>query len=149
MNKKWQITCPHCSQLTQYSSNRIWNKAKRQLASGEKKYCKACQSDYYLKHGSPNEGKVSPHRGANYDKDHCKGMKWAKEVKKRDKHCQFCESTESLHAHHIFPRSRMPQLRYNLENGITLCQPCHVQVHREQPLKAFKTLGGVSSIRSH
>lgn len=53
--------------------------------------------------------------------------KWREEVLQRDNYeCQICHSSESLlHAHHIESFSRNIDLRYNIENGITLCINCH------------------------
>lgn len=51
---------------------------------------------------------------------------WSKMVIQRDdRYCQNCGVETSLEAHHIWPQSWYPQLRYILKNGITLCRPCH------------------------
>ena len=58
-------------------------------------------------------------------------LEWAKHVKLRDGGmCQNCGAERArLHAHHIAPRSRRPDLKYDLNNGITLCSNCHDWVH--------------------
>lgn len=44
--------------------------------------------------------------------------------------CQCCEKTNTtLNAHHILPFSKYPDLRYNLDNLITLCYNCHTSYH--------------------
>lgn len=56
---------------------------------------------------------------------------WRLAVKKRDKWtCQACgqEGTQ-LHAHHIEPFANNEALRWDTDNGITLCFPCHRDVH--------------------
>ena len=54
---------------------------------------------------------------------------WSAAVIKRDsRECQECGSTVGLEAHHIFPQSWYPSLRYVLKNGRTLCHPCHERV---------------------
>jgi 5-methylcytosine-specific restriction endonuclease McrA len=51
---------------------------------------------------------------------------WRKAVLSRDGHrCIFCQSTERLQADHIKPHSRHPELRLEIDNGRTLCAPCH------------------------
>lgn len=51
---------------------------------------------------------------------------WRKAVLLRDGHrCVFCQCTERLQADHIKPHSRYPELRLEVDNGRTLCTPCH------------------------
>lgn len=51
---------------------------------------------------------------------------WSKIVIQRDgKKCTNCGEVGHLEAHHIWPQGWYPQLRYILQNGITLCRPCH------------------------
>ena len=55
---------------------------------------------------------------------------WAKTVKELDNHkCAFCGSTEKLEAHHIRKKSLFPELKNDIDNGITLCHKCHVIAH--------------------
>jgi 5-methylcytosine-specific restriction endonuclease McrA len=56
-------------------------------------------------------------------------LAWSKTVKKRDKVCQVCYSKDTLHSHHIFEKAKYPQLTFNENNGIVLCEKCHYQVH--------------------
>ena len=55
---------------------------------------------------------------------------WKRAVLARDGACQRCSATEQLHAHHIKPLSRYPELRADLDNGVALCGSCHRHVHR-------------------
>jgi len=51
---------------------------------------------------------------------------WSKTVRERDGCCQWCYSrTRQLHAHHVVTKIYGNALRYNLENGMTLCSYCH------------------------
>ena len=55
---------------------------------------------------------------------------WRKAVYKRDCYvCQNCGTKKDLQAHHIKPWQRYPDLRYEVENGITLCRKCHLKAH--------------------
>ena len=57
---------------------------------------------------------------------------WRDAVRTRDKFtCQRCGSKKRIVAHHIFGFMDYPYVRYDLENGISLCQECHKIVHRE------------------
>lgn len=58
---------------------------------------------------------------------------WARAVKDRDSYqCQnpTCISRAGImHAHHIHNYADYPELREELSNGITLCEPCHYKFH--------------------
>ena len=44
------------------------------------------------------------------------------------KTCQWCGKRPAQHAHHIISR-RYNNTRWDLENGIALCQGCHYKIH--------------------
>ena len=61
---------------------------------------------------------------------------WRKAVYKRDEYeCVECGKTGNLEAHHIKPFSKYPDLRMDIDNGITLCPKCHKQIHKQMRLK--------------
>lgn len=54
--------------------------------------------------------------------------KWRKEVYKRDNFtCQWpnCTCRKKLNAHHIRTWANYPHLRFDINNGITLCKDHH------------------------
>lgn len=59
------------------------------------------------------------------------GTQWRKAVYERDNYtCQICgERGGKLNAHHIKTYATHPELRFDLDNGITLCVQCHKSVH--------------------
>lgn len=64
------------------------------------------------------------------DRNRYPAKQWAKKVKERDGfQCVECGATEDLHAHHIKRWLDYPDLRYDLDNGKTLCSPCHERAH--------------------
>lgn len=58
---------------------------------------------------------------------------WRKAVLDRDgKKCTECGDKGSLHAHHIQHYSVVPELRFDVSNGTTLCRNCHSEKHPER-----------------
>lgn len=60
---------------------------------------------------------------------------WARAVKNRDKKCMGCGTTKKLHAHHIVPKVINPDMAFDIDNGITLCEECHKKEHCAYPEK--------------
>lgn len=58
---------------------------------------------------------------------------WRTSVFERDSYkCQRCGKVGGeLNAHHIKPFAKYKELRYEVDNGITLCAECHRKVHRD------------------
>ena len=49
-------------------------------------------------------------------------------VLKRDNYeCQKCQSKEKLNVHHIKSILDFPELIFEIKNGITLCEKCHIK----------------------
>lgn len=78
---------------------------------------------------------------------------WSMSVRKRDGYkCRrkSCGSRYKLHAHHILNQADNPDLRFEVWNGITLCQSCHNLFHKiygkvennEEQIKEFISDGG-------
>ena len=58
--------------------------------------------------------------------------KWRLAVYQRDNYkCQYCGSKEKINAHHIYSYQHYPELRYRIDNGITLCEKCHIKTHQK------------------
>jgi predicted restriction endonuclease len=67
-----------------------------------------------------------------YDrKDDYMFVRWAQAIKKRDHYsCQLCgQRGVYLNAHHIKSWNSNPEDRYDIDNGVTLCQSCHDRFH--------------------
>lgn len=60
---------------------------------------------------------------------------WRKAVLKRDNNqCKICKSKIELEAHHIKEFSKYKDLRFIVDNGITLCKNCHKNIHRKREI---------------
>lgn len=56
--------------------------------------------------------------------------KWKRDVLKRfHRHCCICLSNERLVAHHLNSYKYFPEHRLALENGVCLCDRCHIRFH--------------------
>ena len=56
---------------------------------------------------------------------------WRIEVYKKDKYkCRLCGSKKDIVAHHLKLFSDFPELRFSVDNGITLCRSCHLKLHK-------------------
>jgi 5-methylcytosine-specific restriction endonuclease McrA len=60
---------------------------------------------------------------------------WRAEVFKRDGHrCRTCGNGSCrIEAHHVKTWALYPSLRYEVSNGVTLCQKCHTKIHNKRP----------------
>jgi hypothetical protein len=97
-----------------------------------------CGSDnpMYGRTGENNprwNGGHSPERQTAYARAEWKQI--ARDVLKRDNYtCQQCGATHTkgikLNVHHKKPWAKHPELRFDKENLITLCQNCHKEQHR-------------------
>jgi len=75
---------------------------------------------------------------------------WVKQVKKRDKNQCRINNEDCFGyniVHHILPWRDYPELRYKINNGITLCQAHHPRkrVEEKQLIPLFKRLVSVSN----
>lgn len=65
---------------------------------------------------------------------------WARAVKQRDDWtCQVCgyrnENGSDIHAHHIKPYSKYPELRYEVSNGATLCMRHNLELGNKEHVR--------------
>jgi HNH endonuclease/NUMOD3 motif len=115
------------------NGGQAWNKGLKGFMAGRKvsEQTKRKISLAQMGNKAPNwKGGISPmhereRKRANYGE-------WRKAVFERDNHtCQMCSARSKagnrvrLNADHIKPFSKYPELRLELSNGRTLCEPCH------------------------
>ena len=59
---------------------------------------------------------------------------WRQEVYKKDNWtCRLCgkKCKKDIIAHHLKLFSVFPELRFSVDNGITLCRSCHKKIHKD------------------
>lgn len=70
-------------------------------------------------------------RALDKDRNSLAYEKWQQAVFERDERkCQMCGSSENLNAHHVIAWMESLELRYDVDNGITLCATCHTKWHK-------------------
>lgn len=81
---------------------------------------------WYKKRGleHPSKGKVNENnenRATSF-----KYKEWRRQVLERDSNrCTKCGADENVHAHHVKPWRDYPELRFDVGNGLALCNCCH------------------------
>lgn len=63
-----------------------------------------------------------------------KWINWRNEVYKRDFYtCKMCKKHcgKDIVAHHIKLFSKFKELRFDVNNGMTLCRSCHAKIHQK------------------
>lgn len=78
---------------------------------------------------SYKDGKMIERRGIRFTNDY---KRWRFDVFARDNFaCQSCGDNKggNLNAHHIKHFADYPDLRFDLSNGVTLCETCHKKEH--------------------
>lgn len=130
--------CQHCGCEFDSGSSPITNFHKRKFCSAA--CARSGQKRLY--------GKDNPRwKDGTSKKRTGPSASWARAVISRDMAtCRRCGATDvELHAHHIKPYADFPELRWELDNGETLCFRCHWDEHSvssENAVNSGNTLTG-------
>ena len=112
-------------------------KAKEQARKNALKMCKNRKRNGMTgKTGSnhPNwNGKMSKEKRIKFRKS-TEHYAWIKEVYEKDNYiCKVCGFNKggNLNAHHLYSYTDYEEYRNDVNNGITLCRPCHIAFHKQ------------------
>lgn len=132
----------YCSRECYLEDHKIQNK-NRQCPVCNKIFTAKSSEDKYCSWNCYNQDRHPP-KGENHwnwqggiskendHRDSSKYKNWRLSIFKRDNYtCQKCGSKEKINAHHLYSWKEYPEKRYDLENGITLCEKCHIKVHQK------------------
>jgi len=125
-----------------HQGKKLSEETKKKLREINKKF----PIKYWLgkKLSEETKRKMSESRRRYYDKkgrklkdyrQSAKYLNWRLSVFKRDNFtCLICQKVGGeLNAHHIKSWAKYPELRYDINNGITLCKDCHKMIHKLKP----------------
>lgn len=75
------------------------------------------------------KGGVGRHK-RNYASKQVEYKNWRKDVFRKDNWtCVNCGNKKDIVAHHIKSWFKFPELRYVVDNGLTVCKSCHSGIH--------------------
>lgn len=146
INSTWLMKCS-CGEIFKTKSNNIFNGNTKscgcyrrllpKINSGPKHHCydhSISEEERLIRFKRPSQTKA-----------------WRADIYKRDRYtCQLCGFNSNLRAHHLNGFNWAIDERYDINNGITLCEECHNDFHskygkgqntREQFIDFVKKLG--------
>jgi 5-methylcytosine-specific restriction endonuclease McrA len=124
------LNCLHCG-------NKFYVSRSQEKARNRGCCSKKCRERHYAKRGEQSHfwrgGVSSEDRRIRYS---ARMKEWRLAVFERDGYkCQNCgaqggDGTDvKLHAHHVKEFAHYPELRFEVDNGLTLCRTCHYGTH--------------------
>lgn len=131
---------PYRATTSKYCSKRCWSKRNRPRI----KPCEFCGKEFSTYHDNQRycsrscARKIRPGNAFKDGKSMLRDRarlseelkEWREAVYARDGYkCTRCSRTGYLHAHHIKSWADYPGLRFDVDNGVTLCADCHSRAH--------------------
>jgi len=96
-------------------------------------YCKNCWPKHYRQENA-YKWKGGLTEINLLERNRKEAIEWRKSVFERDDYaCQLCGDNKghNLNAHHIKHWAKYKELRFDINNGITLCKNCHIKIHKK------------------
>jgi len=135
-NKSWkaplnkngkEVPCENCGKLV-YRKKYKLNKFIRFYCSWK------CEKEHQSKIRSVSELPEAWRRRKFY-------RGWRAKILKRDNFkCGLCDSNIKIVAHHIIEAKDNPALRFDINNGIALCEKCHIDLHKNNSKNYIESL---------
>lgn len=139
----------HCSRECYNKAHEIKNKKRICLSCGkefiEDKYCswECYNKDRHMPKGENHWNWQGGKSKENDRHDSVEYKTWRQHVYQKDGFkCVICGSKNKLNAHHIYSWKYYPELRYDINNGATLCESCHIKIHKKYGYDSDKKMFG-------
>jgi len=143
VNDKRRTGKPHLGRFKK--GEKSWNSGKIKIQNpDEKRVCRFCNTEkklkefvkqrkwftYRCKECKNSARRKGPRKKTFESRFNSTYLEWQTKVKDRDGwKCVKCGSLDSLHTHHIKKWDDYPELRFDIDNGLTLCHGCHSREH--------------------
>lgn len=127
--KKGQRFCKKCYDANMAAKN-LCKKCGNKRARNTSEYCHKCYRGDVTKRWNPELTDEFRKKGRTVNPEY---YIWHINVFERDKYqCQKCGDKKggNLTAHHVFSFKDYPELRTDVDNGITFCEKCHTLFHK-------------------
>ncbi len=119
---KWECKCD-CGNIMYFDTETI-------VKNENRKTCRKCYSTYYHGENHPSWNHNTKDRNIKRNSTICYNF-WRKSVYERDNFiCQITGKTGNLCAHHIEAWATCKELRYDINNGITILASVHRYFHK-------------------
>ena len=118
------------SESTQFKKGQTAHNKGKKLSSEE---IERMKESYQKRKPRPDRGGKGRHT--------TKYREWQTAIKERDNNeCKHCRSKEDIHCHHIIAWVDNENLRFDVENGMLLCNSCHMaHEFKERQKKGIST----------
>lgn len=129
-NIKIPVQCDNCGKQLEV----VYKVYYKHNHSG-KYYCNNCSSKVLMsgdKHWKWNPNRTDAERADRRNGNKSLINEWRKKIYQKDNYtCQHChkKNEHDLVAHHLNGFDKFEEQRYDVNNGITLCEQCHKNFH--------------------
>jgi len=139
--KKIEMQCAHCnrvfyvkpsriSQGAKYCSTDCYHKNTRYDRNTGKHWSLTKEQKIAISERQLGEKNHQWKGGITEDKRTLIHRRWLRRILKRDNNmCRLCNNSGFV-AHHLYSYNHYKNLRFELSNGITLCENCHQRFHK-------------------
>lgn len=119
IRKRVDVHCFHCA--------KVFEKINSSFIKSDRHFCNYDCYRAFLKLNRVETENITD--SADY-------KEWRKQVYLRDGYrCKMpgCHSTSrDIAAHHIYPKKKYPEKKYDIQNGISLCRKCHEETYGKE-----------------